>query len=206
MANGRAKDRIGAVIDMGDRFIEIKPTARQQAALHICHQLIQLNNEAMQQIQTQQNARLVDKQVPTSVLPFTHVVDTLLRLSPKGSNIIFVSDFQRVNLEAQPLLNRLNQHNRLQFIHIFDPLEMGKTDYKGSEYVTNGKQSRWLNFGSRDTRTQLQKRYAEHLTQLEDICRSAAIPLRSLSCAEPLLQQLSTPTQTLSSTSTSGNN
>lgn len=192
------KDRIGAVIDMGDRLIELKPTARQQGALHISHQLVELNNEAIKQLQTQQQTNTK----PAQELPFQQVLQTLHRMCPKGSDIVFISDFKRLTLDGKPLLNQLRQHNRLQFIHIFDPLEMGNTDFRGSEYVSNGEQTRWLNFGQKNTRTQLKNRYIEHLNQIEQICKSLAIPMRSLSCSEPLLSQLGAPS---SSAPISGN-
>ncbi len=180
------KDRIGALIDLGDKLVEVKPTARQQGALQINHQLVQCNNQAIAQLQAQQ-AR---PNLITPTLDFKQVMQTLHRMSPKGSDIIFISDFKRLDLHAKPLLNQLRQHNRLQFVHIYDPLEMGNTTFRGSEYVTNGEQTYWLNFGKKNTRNQLKNRYTEHLTQLEKICKSMAIPMRSLSCAEPLLSQL----------------
>ena len=192
------KDRIGALIDMGDRLIELKPTARQQGALHISHQLVELNNQAIQQLKAPQQTGIKNPKM----LPFQQVLQTLHRMSPKGSDIVFISDFKRLNLDGKPLLNQLRQHNRLQFIHIFDPLEMGNTDFRGSEYVTNGEQTRWLNFGQKNTRTQLKKRYIEHLNQIEKICKSLAIPMRSISCSEPLLSQLGAPS---SSAPISGN-
>ncbi|MFV0576753.1 MAG: DUF58 domain-containing protein [Vibrio sp.] len=186
------KDRIGAVIDMGDRLVEIKPTARQQGALNISHQLMQLNNEAMLQVQALQQGKARKEDVVSSKdeLPFQTVLQTMHRICPKGSDIIFVSDFNRIRLEDKPLLNQLRQHNRLQFVHIFDPLEMGNTAFRGSEYVTNGQQTRWLNFGQKNTRNQLKNRYIEHLNLLEKIAKNLAIPMRSISCAEPLLNQL----------------
>ncbi|OEF23288.1 cytosolic protein [Vibrio rumoiensis 1S-45] len=180
------KDRIGAVIDMGDRLVELKPTARQQGALHISHQLMQLNNEAIQQVQDQQQ----NSSNTVTELPFNHALQTLHRMCPKGSDIIFISDFQRLTEESKPLLNQLRQHNRLQFVHIFDPLEMGNTHFRGSEYVTNGQHTHWLNFGLKNTRKQLENSYVKHLNQLDKICKNMAIPMRSLSCAEPLLTQL----------------
>lgn len=178
------KDRIGALIDMGDRLIELKPTARQQGALHISHQLVQLNNEAIQQLQDQNTPKMPIE------LTFNHALQTLHRMCPKGSDIIFISDFERLSEESKPLLNQLRQHNRMQFVHIFDPLEMGNTHFRGSEYVTNGQQTRWLNFGLKNTRQQLENRYMMHLNQLDKICKNMAIPMRSLSCAAPLLTQL----------------
>ncbi|WP_105901726.1 DUF58 domain-containing protein [Vibrio gangliei] len=185
------KDRIGALIDMGDQLIEVKPTARQQGALHISHQLVQLNNQAFEQWQQAQQTKSQFKTfTQLKTLPFKQVLQTLHRMCPKGSDIIFISDFKRLDLDAKPLLNQLRQHNRLQFVHIFDPLEMGNTEFRGSEYVTNGEHTRWLNFGQKNTRNQLKNRYTEHLNQLEKICKSMAIPMRSLTCAEPLLSQL----------------
>ncbi|WP_153448508.1 DUF58 domain-containing protein [Vibrio algicola] len=180
------KDRIGALIDTGDRLIELKPTARQQGALHISHQLVELNNQLIER----DTARLTTKSTDDITLPFQRVLQTMHRMCPKGSDIIFISDFQRLSEQDKPLLNQLTQHNRLRFVHIFDPLEMGDTPFRGSEYVTDGQQTQWLNFGLKRTRQQLENRYTEHFNLIENMCKKMAIPMQSLSSADSLLSQL----------------
>ncbi len=180
------KDRIGALIDTGEQLIEIKPTARSRGALHICHQLVTAHNLLLNRKNTTQGHHQTVHSTPL----FSHTLQTLHRLCPKGSDIIFISDFQRLSMEVKPVLTQLNQHNRLQFVHIYDPLEMGQTHYRGSEQVSDGKQSRWLNFGLKSTRQQLLSHHQQHLQQLQQLCRQLAIPLRSLSSGNTLLTQL----------------
>ncbi|MGO2509077.1 MAG: DUF58 domain-containing protein [Vibrio hibernica] len=193
------KDRIGALIDTGDRLIELKPTARQQGALQISHQLVELNNQLIE-ADSQARSNKIHSTKSTSdqnnheTPSFKHVLQTMHRMCPKGSDIIFISDFQRLTENDKPLLNRLTQHNRLRFVHIYDPLEMGTTLFRGSEHVTDGQQTQWLNFGLKRTRQQLENRYTEHRDFIESMCKNMAIPIQSLSCADTLLSQLTTKT------------
>lgn len=180
------KDRIGAVIHNGLDLIEIKPTARNQGALHVCYELIKANNAA---IDAQQN------QDPKASHRFAmqDILKTIQRLSPKGSDLVFLSDFPQLNPENVSLLNQLRQHNRMQFVHFYDPLEQGETQFRGHEYVSDSQTTSWLNFGQQRIRQELNQHWFEHQKMIESICMKSAIPYRTLSAAKPLLAELATP-------------
>ncbi|MGB2078836.1 MAG: DUF58 domain-containing protein [Vibrio sp.] len=179
------KDRVGAVINNGLELIEIKPTARNPGALHLCYELMKANNTAL-------DVQLND-QPSEDTKSIEVILQTIARLSPKGSDLVFLSDFPQLNHQNSSLLNQLRQHNRMQFVHFYDPLELGQTQFRGHEYVSDGKTTRWLNFGQSQVRQQLNQHWFEHQKMIEAICLKTAIPYRTLNAAFPLLTELAKP-------------
>jgi outer membrane receptor protein involved in Fe transport len=76
-------------------------------------------------------------------------------------------------------------------VHIFDPLEQGDTTFRGIEFVSDHRQTRWLNFSAQNTRTGIRKAFEFQKDKLELLGRSFGIPYTMLSCGTPLLKQLS---------------
>lgn len=177
------QDRIGAIIYNGLSHRECKPTARQQGPLRIIHALI----EAHQQMLTAKN-------VPMTRDGWQSALHHLHHLCPKGSDIAIISDFYALSLDDKQKLSQLRQHNRVQFVLVFDPLEQGQTDFRGHEWVADDLKSAWLDFSSPRTRERLELQYQTHQKFVADMARSLAIPLHFINAAQPLLQQLNRTT------------
>ncbi|USH01733.1 DUF58 domain-containing protein [Grimontia kaedaensis] len=175
------QDRIGAVIYNGVRLRECKPTARQQGPLRLIHTLMEAHEEML----------ATDSQ-PDASADFHSALRHLHHLCPKGSDIVIVSDFYALKAEDKRRLSQLRQHNRIQFVRVFDPLEQGQTDYRGHELVADNRQTAWLDFSAKKTRDGLAKQYQEQQGFIADMARSLAIPMHSISAAIPLLKQLGT--------------
>ncbi len=171
------KDRIGAVINTGSDLIEIKPTSRNRGPLQIIAQLVECQKQILSQ--------------PKQIHSMQTVLMTLNRLCPKGSEVVMISDFINYDDALKPLFSQLRKHNRVRLVHIYDPLERGETSFRGIEKVTNGKDTRWLNFSSKSDRQNIQKAFDFHKLKLESLCRSMDIDYRSISSDISLLQQLS---------------
>ncbi|GHA33117.1 DUF58 domain-containing protein [Photobacterium aphoticum] len=174
------KDRIGAIIYDGHTLVDCKPTGRQQGPLNVINAMI----AAHQAITNNEQAS------PVASLPFADALKHLHHLCPKGSEIVILSDFYQLNDADQRRLSQLRQHNRIQFVQVYDPLEQGQTTFKGVEYVTDNEQATWLDFSSSRTRDGLNQQYQSHQQFLHAFCKRLAIPLHSLSAAQPLMQQL----------------
>ncbi len=175
----RQQDRIGAVIYNGHQIRECKPTARQQGPLRIIHALIEAHEEMLTLPPKQDNGA-----------EWAKALHHLHHLCPKGSDIAIISDFYSLKEVDKRRLSQLRQHNRIQFVQIFDPLEQGQTEYRGHERVSDHEQTVWLNFSSKKTRERLARQYLDHQDFINDMARSLAIPLHSISSAAALLQQL----------------
>ncbi|MFC3024119.1 DUF58 domain-containing protein [Vibrio zhugei] len=172
-------DRVGAVIDTGHALFELKPTSRQKGPLQIIAQLVRSQNNMMTDLSAQQSPHSMEQGL-----------QALHRLCPKGCDVILISDFIRYGASLEPLLGRLVRRNRMKFIHIYDPLEIGDTHFRGAEWVSNGKDTRWLNFSALNTRNGIKKAFESHQEKLELVCQSMKIDYRLISSGMPLLKQL----------------
>ncbi|MFC1233735.1 DUF58 domain-containing protein [Vibrio sp. F74] len=172
------KDRIGAILDSGSELFDIKPTSRNKGPLQLFNQLIKMHNQILNTI--------VENEPP-----FSKGLAALHRLCPKGSEIIICSDFTRFDHKVDKiLLTQLRQHNRVQFIQFYDPLELGQTTFRGTEKVTNGHQTQWLSFSTKQNREKLESVFQSEQRKIASLCRSLAIPYYSISSAEPLISQI----------------
>ncbi|MGL5430605.1 MAG: DUF58 domain-containing protein [Vibrio sp.] len=175
----KQQDRVGAVIDLGYRLIEIKPASRQRGVLAILAACI----EAQHIPPAQHTAR---------TLTLHEVLSTLNRLCPKGSEVVLISDFTDLDPDQDALaLRQLCQHNQVRMVQIFDPLECGDTSFRGIEQVQNRQETRWLNFSINSTRVGIKKAFETQKEKLESLCLLLAIDYRSISSGLPLLPQLS---------------
>ncbi|KLV05073.1 cytosolic protein [Photobacterium aquae] len=172
------QDRIGAVIFTDQQITECKPRSRQQGALHVINALINA--------QTQQLSNLGQ---PSSQR-FSDALKRLAHLCPKGSEIVIISDFYQLTENDRRRLSQLRQHNRIQFVHLSDPLEAGQTPYRGTAFVTDDQQSTWIDFSASKTRHGLSQLYDDQQQFLHAFCKRMAVPLHSISAAIPLLTQL----------------
>lgn len=171
------QDRVGALIDLGDRLIELKPTSRSKGALAIAQGLV--NHHEMQL-----NA------APIAKAEMRDGLQSLARMCPKGSEIILLSDFVRLSEDDQNLLRRLGQHNRVRLVQIYDPLEQGVTQYRGTEQVSDKQTTRWLDFSSKKTRQGIESAFNHQQQQLNQLAHSLGMSFSTLSSGAALTQQL----------------
>lgn len=171
----RERDRIGAIIYTGYQLIECKPTARQQGPLRVMNALIEAHNQP------------AEGQTP---IDFSAALKHLHHLCPKGSEIVLISDFYLLTATDKRRLSQLRQHNRIQFVQVSDPLEQGQTPFRGTEHVRDNHQALWVDFSAKATRLQLLQQYQQHQQNLQALAQSLAIPVHSLSAAQPLMSQL----------------
>lgn len=171
------QDRIGAVIDTGDQLIELKPTSRNKGALAL-----------MQSVVSCHKKQLSAPKQTVNELGFS--LQALHRLCPKGSEIILLSDFTRLNASDEIKLSRLSQHNRVRMVQVIDPLEQGQTSYRGTEQVSNKHDTRWLDFSSAKTRQGIENAFEQHQSNLKQFALKNGISFSSLSSGIALSQQL----------------
>lgn len=174
------QDRIGAIIFNGIRLQECRPTARQQGPLRIIHTMIDAHKQMLNSPDLAQSRQ-----------DWQHALRHLHHLCPKGSDIAIISDFHSLSHDDKRRLTQLRQHNRVQFVQIFDPLEQGQTHYRGYELVADDIQTAWLDFSAKRTRERIEQQFLIHKEFVANMARSLAIPLHIINAAQPLLSQLS---------------
>ncbi len=172
------KDRIGAVLDSGNALYDIKPASGNKGPLQLLNRLMLMHNQAI-------------TDMAEDSLRFCDGLHALHRLCPKGSDIVICSDFTRFNYQDDKArLTQLRQHNRINMVQFFDPLEQGETLFRGTEKITNGETTTWLNFSSASARQRLESAFKSEQEKIATLCRSLAIPYYALSSAKPLLSQI----------------
>lgn len=171
------QDRIGAVIDTGERLIELKPTGRNKGALTLIQSLITLHQQ-----QLKQNSKID--------YGFEQGLRAIAHLCPKGSEIIILSDFSRFTTALEPQLSRLTQHNRVRLVQIVDPLERGETAFRGSEQVSDQRNTLWLDFSSAKTRQGIGQAFEQQQHYLKQLTQKLGIRFSTLSSDAALTQQL----------------
>lgn len=171
------QDRIGAVIDTGERLVELKPTGRNKGALTLIQSLITLHQQ-----QLKQNSKID--------YGFEQGLRAIARLCPKGSEIIILSDFSRFTPTLEPQLSRLTQHNRVRLVQIVDPLERGETAFRGSEQVSDQRNTLWLDFSSTKTRQGIGQAFEQQQHYLKQLTQKLGISFSTLSSDAALTQQL----------------
>lgn len=100
------KDRIGAVIDDGHQCLEFRPSSLQKQGLRILHAILNIHNEQLS---------LLEENGSRS-MPYSQVFETLHTLTPKGSELILLSDFSQSGEKELTQLRRLKQHNSVRAI------------------------------------------------------------------------------------------
>lgn len=173
------QDRVGAIIDTGSDLFEIKPMSRNRGPLAILQKLVELHSQVLEQPRSK----------PTN--SFKPALIALRRLAPKGGEIVFISDFVRLQDDEQHSLSQLRQHNSVRFVHISDPLEYGSTAYRGSEKVSDGNRTQWLDFSSKQSRQQIASAYNNKQQGLKALAHKTGISFCTLSSDQLLLNQIS---------------
>ncbi|WP_394244208.1 DUF58 domain-containing protein [Vibrio astriarenae] len=174
--SAKGKDRVGAIVDTGNALFECKATASSRGVLHLLN-LVTSHHDFQRNVTTQQN--------------FDGALDAIHRLCPKGSEIIFISDFSRLTQQDKERLSHIRAHNSVRLVHIYDPLEQGMTQYRGVEQVTTQTRSLWLDFSSARARSAMKSHFKKNTEQLEAFTQQHGMTFLSLSNDRPLLSQLS---------------
>ena len=187
-------DRVGAVIDLGDQLIDIKPSSRNSGPLKVIQQLVSVHHTLFNasQVMTNKNAE--------STQSMENGLTALNRLCPKGSEVVMISDFSRFTSNAseainskneqQTLLTQLSRHNRIRLVHIGDPLESGQTQFRGIERVSDRNKTQWFDFSSNRNRKKLKIKFDRHQASLEKICRQLGMSYHYLSTDLALADQV----------------
>ncbi|MGL6260963.1 DUF58 domain-containing protein [Vibrio sp. WXL210] len=176
------KDRVGAVVIGDQRVEDCMPTARQQGPLQV------INALRHTQLDAQSQAQQVSPQ--SGQRRFRQAMKQLHRLCPKGSDVVIISDFNNLDADAERSLEQLAQHNRLRLVHIYDPLELGQTQFRGNAWLGDRLRALQLNFSSKHTRAHLSDDFAQHRARLKRLSNRWQAPIYEVTAAQPLLSQL----------------
>lgn len=107
-------DKLGGLLFHQHSIRELKPAGRSVAVLRYLHQLIALQQAALQQLPTssEQEFQLAD------------ALGQLRRLVRPGSLVFLISDFQRCDEQALRHIQAIRLHNEVRICQINDPLDL----------------------------------------------------------------------------------
>ncbi len=172
-------DRVGAVIDLGNELIELKPQSRQRGVLLMLQKLVESQQKC------------IARQAPPDDQHLNRALQAIARVSPKGSEVVLISDFVAYRPTHDHLFTQLNKHNTLRLMQIYDPLERGDTAFRGVELVGDFKSSQWVNFSVDNSRKSIKKAFESQQDSLELLSTKMQFPYHQISSDTPLLTQLS---------------
>lgn len=168
-------DRIGGLI-FGDReHSDIRAKRGKHAVLELLHQLLRYNHA-------------LNSPIPKSDgKPLHDMLTDLRRVARPGSTLFVLSDFHDFTSACREPLTTLAKHCELALIHIYDPLEK-QLPPKSILPVTDGRQKRLLDTGSRATRQAFSHYFSERLALLRQACVGSGVPLVDAPVDQPTEQ------------------
>jgi uncharacterized protein (DUF58 family) len=107
-------DKLGGLLFHQQSIRELKPAGRSVAVLRYLHQLIALQQTALQQLDAP----------PNGGIQLADALGQLRRLVRPGSLVFVISDFQQCNEQALRHLQAIRVHNEVRICQISDPLEL----------------------------------------------------------------------------------
>ncbi len=190
-------DKLGGLVYHPQQIRELKPAGRSVAVLRYLHQLIDLHQQSLQDVQQQMQhvattlaTDLATDLATEKTIDLAAALGQLRRLARPGSLLFIISDFQQLDANCLRHLQAMRLHNEIRICQITDPLEHQLPAHAtGIAKVSNGSTEVTLDLsGSALKRDYLHQQQSfnqqlqQHWTQLG--CRHW-----QFSASEPLLEQ-----------------
>jgi len=160
-ASVKQGDRIGAIINSGNKRYELPIKGRTKGVMRLLSQLVKLSEITPKEnfLEGLQNSLM-----------------RLRRIIRPGSLIFILSDFYQLNDEIKGHLNLLSKHNKLIAGYFYDPLEeIAPTP--GQYSVSDGEQNRQIDTRSKKYRQQYSAYFKQKKENLIALMRAQNIPL-----------------------------
>lgn len=188
-------DKVGCMAVSDNDDIERKPKSTAKHALSMLNQLVDLQKTGVQLPFKNSNKGMVTNNKNTSHTDAAaHHMNQLAMLAKPGALVYVISDFSTFTEQAFSVLGKINRHCEVRPMRIFDPIEQALPKVSGLQdvLVTNGSQDQHILLGDK----RLDKEYKlsrDHLfSELKSHLVTLGIPLRQISAAIPIEQQLAT--------------
>lgn len=186
-------DKIGcmAVSNIGD--VERKPKATAKHALAMLNQLVELQNSAVLEPYLQASASQ-NTSLPNGVDDITtHSMNQLAMLARPGTLVYMLSDFSGFSQSAFSVLGKIKRHCEVRPLRIFDPIEEALPLVNDMQDVllSDGHNEQHLMLGDSSVSQQYKTLRSSVFSALKQDLSSLGLPLRQVSAALPIEEQLS---------------
>lgn len=169
-------DRIGLLIFNEQHCHEVRPRRSQHQIMRILNLLCDYSRQLVDL-----NASGEDR-----LNPMLHRVHNL---AGHDGSVYLISDLNHANTETTEHLSRLARHNNVCVNYIYDPLEH-HLPQQGTLAVSDGQFQVELNMADSKLRQRFADDFDQRLNQIQQFLRARHIPVRPLSTATAVEEQL----------------
>lgn len=187
-------DKVGCMAVSDSDDIERKPKSSAKHALSMLNQMVDLQQAGVQQPFKTSNKNIVNNASLSNTDPATHHMNQLSILAKPGTLVYVISDFSTFTKSAFTVLGKINRHCEVRPMRVYDPIEQALPKVSGLQdvLVTNGSEDQHMLLGDKKVDAEY-KQTREHLfSQLKSHLATFGLPLRQISAAIPVEQQLAT--------------
>lgn len=178
-------DRVGGFLFSETSHLELKPRDGKGGVLRYLKSVADYN----QALATPTSRLKTNAEVPLNNL--TGSLLALNRVVRPGGLIFIISDYYDFNEEAERQLQRLNRHNDVVGVLVYDPLEK-KAPPPGTYQFSDGNQLFGINTQLKSSRTQYEAIFDQRLQRIKEKMAQMGCPLIHLSTEQDVAETLRT--------------
>jgi len=192
-------DKIGCMAVTDKHDIERKPKSTAKHALSMLNQLVDLQIACVQHPFLEKNNaddsignNTIDGEKINSIDASTRHMNQLSMLAKPGTLVYVISDFSTFTADALSVLGKINRHCEVRPMRIFDPIEQALPKMSGLQdvLVTNGNQDQHILLGDKKVDKEYKDNRDNVFATLKSQLATLGLPLRQISAASPIEQQL----------------
>jgi uncharacterized protein (DUF58 family) len=191
-------DKIGCMAVSNDADIERKPKSTAKQALAMLNQLVELQNSTLTHAYPNTRQSLADSDIDLAVArtsihdKSTYHMNQLAMLARPGMLVYIISDFSDFSKSAFSVLGKINRHCEVRPLRIFDPIEESLPMVNSMQDVvlSDGEKDQHILLGDNHVNDQYKTIRSTIFTALKTNLSSLGLPLRQVSAALPIEQQL----------------
>lgn len=169
-------DRVGAIIFGDDEMVEIKPHRSRANVLHICHELVRMND------------RLSAASTPGAGDTFNHALRRAVNLARHDHLILLVTDYAGDDDTTRGLATRLAAHNDVLAVLVYDPAGI-RFPVSGLMEVTDGQRRSAIPEDSHFVQA-FETQFLKRCSQLRERLRALRIPILPICTHDPIPEQV----------------
>lgn len=173
VANG---DRVGGVMMGAGSHAELRPMGRHPGVLRLIRRLMEEHRMGLER------PGIESAELGTGL-------DRLLATARPGSLVFLLSDFRRLDPEAEKRLARLARHSDVTALFVFDPLE-AEPPPPGRYLLSDGHSRALLDTTDPGVAGRLRRAHQTHRARVATVCGRRGIHFMDLATDAPLVEAL----------------
>jgi uncharacterized protein (DUF58 family) len=187
-------DKVGCMAVSNSQDIERKPKSTAKHALSMLSQIVDLQQAAVRapiNVGKNTNETRLASSHPESA---TQLMNQLSMLAKPGALVYVISDFSTFTKNAFTVLGKINRHCEVRPMRVYDPFEIALPKVSGIQdvLVSNGVDDQHILLGDKKLDNQYKQTRDTLFAELKSQLTSFGLPLRQISAALPIEQQLAT--------------